>query len=151
MAITNPIITEEGLRDFIKKYYTNAVTVALLVYDSKGELTPQSTFSSVVGLEMQAQGGYTRKILNIGNPTTINENNKVKAFAESSPVFFTSNKNEYIPLFTHIAIATDTSTTPSDTNGTLIRIEPVNDTGIKLRDGESYKYKFEVKYSVSFY
>lgn len=149
MAILNPTITKEGLKDFISTYYTNSVIVVFLVNDNLGELTPESTFSSVVGLELYPSNGYTRKIITVGEPTTINENNTIFAFAESNKVLFTAT-NGNIPLFTHVVIAKNTSTTPRDTNGTLIRIEPVSESGIYLNNGESYEYQFEVEFSLEY-
>lgn len=149
MAIFEPTITKEGLRDFIQTYYTNSVLTVLLINDLNGDLTPNSTFASVVGLELNQNYGYSRKLVNVSEPTTLNENNTIYAFAESNGVRFTANGGQ-IPLFTHACIAKNTSTTPGDTTGKLLRIEPVNDTGVMLRDGESYDYKFEVDFSVSF-
>ena len=149
MAITEPVATKEGLRDFLKTYYTESVLVALLISDINGDLTVNSSFSSVVGLELNQIYGYNRKILSINEPTILNENNTIYGFVESSIIRFTAT-NGNIPLFTHIAIAKETSTTPKDTIGKVLRIEPVDNMGVSLRDGESYDYKFEVSLSVEY-
>lgn len=149
MAITNPTVTKEGLRDFISTYYTNSVITVFLINDHSGILTPDSTFSSVVGLELYPSNGYTRKIISVGEATILNENNTIFAFAESNKVLFTAT-NGNIPLFTHVVIAKNTSTTPGNTDGTLIRIEPIAESGMMLKNGESYEYQFQVEFSLEY-
>lgn len=149
MPISTPTVTRNGLEDYLETYFDNSDLVAFLINDTNGQLTVESTTASIVGLELAPANGYTRKLITMRPHTVFNMNNVLHGFVESDVVRFTASGG-LIPLFTHVCIAKDTSTAPGDTSGKILRIEPVNDVGVMLRDGESYNYQYEVTMNIEY-
>jgi hypothetical protein len=139
MAINAPTPTEEGLKARIDNYYQGS-TIAILIDDSAGDLTPTSDINAVVGKELtDTSTGYTRIQANLPNASA--GGSPLQATAQSQDLIWTATGN--MPLFTHVAYIIGGNLTVGDTTGVIDRIEPVNNNNpVDLLNGEKYKTSF---------
>jgi len=137
MPITSKTFMEDGLKAKINDYYAPQ-TIAFLVNDSGGALTPSSDMTAIAGLELPSGNGYSRKNVTLPNAVIVSGN----AESTSQQVVFTANGG-VMPQFSHICFVIGGTTSVGDTTGVIDRVEPVNNgVPITLQDGESYIHQF---------
>ncbi|PNW34960.1 UNVERIFIED_CONTAM: hypothetical protein BEN50_17925 [Euhalothece sp. KZN 001] len=137
MAINQKTFMEEGLKARIDNYYAPQ-TIAFLINDSGGVLTPSSDMAAVAGLELPAGNGYTRQAVTLPSASIVSGS----AESTSDQIIFQASGGN-IPQFSHICFCVGGSTTVGSTTGKIDRIEPVNNgTPLSLNDGESYIHQF---------
>lgn len=137
MAITGEIYANDGKLGTLEEYITSSL-YAVLVNDSTGVMTAESTMADIItteGLEITTAGGYSRI------QVTKKQGNWVgsKYVWSSNPVTFTAT-GASMDTFTHMVFVSGATGTLEDATGKIQRIAEVVDGSQTLNDGDSYTH-----------
>lgn len=137
MPITGEIYSNDGKLAIVEDFITTNL-YAILVNDSSGVMTPDSTVADIItteGLEITNAGGYSRIQVTKKNSNWVGN----KYVWSSNPVTFTAS-GAAMDDFTHMVFISGASGTIGDTTGKVQRIAEVIDGIQTLNDGDSYTH-----------